>query len=322
MPYIQQCLEHVRSQQGVLIEVIIADNGSEDGTLDYLRDQHDIRLIEIGFNSGFSTAHNQAISFSSGDYVLVINPDVFLSPTYTICLVEAMQLDPRIGQVSGKLHRVSTSNEIGNSKIIDSTGLYFLRNQRHFDRGSGEVDFGQYNNMEYIFGVCGAAALYRRTALEDTALDNEYFDEDFFVYREDADLSWRMQLIGWKAIYSPSAVAYHIRGMRSNDNRKDVSPIVNMHSVKNRFLMRIKNQSIQLLLRDIFPLVWRDLLVIGYVVLVEHSSLPAFTELIKLLPKTIRKRRQIMLKKSVNNLYISQWFADKPVAFPIGDNQN
>lgn len=318
MPHIQKCLQHIHEQKGIRYEIIISDNGSSDGTLEFLRTQSWVKIIENGFNSGFSFAHNQAIKNSSGDFVLILNPDVFLSPTYTAELLFTIQLGVRIGQATGKLYRVSSVTEIGNSIIIDSTGLYFTRNQRHFDRGSNEVDLGQYDNKEYIFGVCGAAALYRREALDDSAINYEYFDEDFFAYREDADLSWRMQLLGWKAAYSPSAVAYHIRGMRSNDDRKSVPPIINMHSVKNRFLMRIKNQTISIFIRNASALIWRDIQVIGYVVLIEHTSLPAFIRLIRLLPKTLRKRRFIMNNKQVDDEYIARWFVDRPVSFPLG----
>lgn len=317
MPYIQKCLQHIYEQKGIRYEVIVSDNCSSDGTLDFLRNQRGIKVIEQGFNTGFSYAHNQAIKKSSGDFILVINPDVFLTPTYTAELLRTIQSGTRIGQAIGKLYRVRSVNEIGSSNIIDSTGLFFTRNQRHFDRGSGEVDRGQYNNQEYIFGVCGAAALYLRVALIDSAIDDEYFDEDFFAYREDADLSWRMQLFGWKAVYSPFAIAYHIRGMRSNDDRKSVPPIINMHSVKNRFLMRIKNQTISMFFRNASAMIWRDLQVIGYIVLIEHTSIAAITRLIKLLPKTLRKRKYIMNKKQVDDKYIAQWFVDKPVSFPL-----
>jgi GT2 family glycosyltransferase len=80
--------------------------------------------------------------------------------------------------------------------VIDSTGIYFLRNLRHLDRGEGEIGSGQYDRPEYVMGATGAAALYRRKMVEDVSVEEEFFDGDFFAYREDADVAWRAQLLG------------------------------------------------------------------------------------------------------------------------------
>ncbi len=89
------------------------------------------------------------------------------------------------------------------TQIIDSTGIYFLPNLRHLDRGAGELDHGQFERMEYVFGATGAAALYRRSMVDDVSVNGEFFDEQFFAYREDADLAWRAQLMGWRCVYTP-----------------------------------------------------------------------------------------------------------------------
>ena len=91
------------------------------------------------------------------------------------------------------------------TNIIDSTGIYFTRNMRHLDRGAEEIDRGQYDRVQYVFGATGAAALFRRGFIEDVSVEGEFFDEDFFAFREDADLAWRAQLMGWKCLYVPSA---------------------------------------------------------------------------------------------------------------------
>jgi GT2 family glycosyltransferase len=91
--------------------------------------------------------------------------------------------------------------------VVDSTGIYFNPMLRHLDRGSQEVDNGHYLQYEYVFGATAAAALYRRAMIEDISLDGEFFDSDFFVYREDADVAWRAQLMGWKCLYAPTPAA-------------------------------------------------------------------------------------------------------------------
>lgn len=123
--FIPHLLETIRAQKYVKLEVIVVDNGSNDGSLEYLQQQNDIVLIPLNFNSGFSAAHNKCISKSSGDYILVLNPDVLLTPTYISEMVKAIELGPEIGQVSGKLYQISSFDEIGQSTILDLTGLYF-----------------------------------------------------------------------------------------------------------------------------------------------------------------------------------------------------
>ncbi len=100
-----------------------------------------------------------------------------------------------------------------------------------------------------MFGATAAAALYRRAMIDDISLDGEFFDSDFFVYREDADVAWRAQLMGWKCLYAPYARGYHVRKVLPG-NRRALPPEINMHSVKNRFLMRIKNISPDLYWRN------------------------------------------------------------------------
>ena len=143
---------------------------------------------------------------------------------------------------------------------------------RHLDRGSQEVDNGHYLQYEYVFGATAAAALYRREMIDDISLDGEFFDSDFFVYREDADVAWRAQLMGWSCIYVPYARGYHVRKVLPG-NRGALPPEINMHSVKNRFLMRIKNISPDLYRRNWFSITVRDVMVVMCCLVWEHSSL-------------------------------------------------
>ncbi len=317
LDYLPFCLECLRHQRDVKYKLIVVDNNSVDGTLSYLDRQNDLTLIRNKENVGFCKAHNVAISMASSKYILVLNPDVFLMPDFLFQMICAIERDNRIGQVSGKLYRISDVAEVGSSKMLDSVGMYFTPNQRHFDRGAGEIDVGQYDRLEYIFGVSGAAAFYRKAALKSVAIDDEYFDTRFFAYREDADISWRMQLMGWKSIYTPDAQACHIRSVREHHHRRDIDASINMHSVKNRFLMRIKNQTWKNGLRFLLPTLWRDLLVIGYVILCERSSLQAFWSVFRLYSEMLHKRKVIMNNRQVSDAYISQWFTQKASLFEI-----
>src|SRR4051812_41694847 len=136
-------------------------------------------------NRGFAGGQNQAIALCRGKWVLVLNPDVRLQPGFISSLVSAGDGDDSVGTVCGKLLSMSDDFEIPETPVIDSTGMYFTPNLRHFDRGGKELDRGLYNSAEYVFGATGAAALYRRKMIDDVSIDGEFFDSDFFAYRED-----------------------------------------------------------------------------------------------------------------------------------------
>jgi GT2 family glycosyltransferase len=151
---------------------------------------------------------------------------------------------------------------------------------RHLDRGSQEIDNGEYSNFEYVFGATAAAALYRREMIDDVSIDGEFFDSDFFVYREDADVAWRAQLLGWRCLYTPNPRAYHVRNVLPG-NRRALPAEINMHSVKNRFLMRIKNMTADLYKRHWFWITFRDAVVVACCFTRETSSLRAFPAIVK-----------------------------------------
>jgi len=295
-------------------EVIVIDNSSTDGTIDILEQFEDrCQIIYNEENVGFAAAQNQAIGLSAGDWVLTLNPDVLLLPNFIQALVDAGNFDPNIGAVCGKLLTMSATFEIPAKPVVDSTGIYFNPMLRHLDRGSQEVDNGHYLQYEFVFGATAAAALYRRETIDDISLDGEFFDSDFFVYREDADVAWRAQLLGWKCIYVPYARGYHVRKVLPG-NRGALPPEINMHSVKNRFLMRIKNISPDLYRRNIFSITMRDIMVVMCCLVWEHSSLRAFWFLARNWRRVMAKRAKIQRKRRVDHAYIASWFKYAPVS--------
>jgi len=314
--FIKRCLESVLGQNYPRVELIVVDNASTDGTIDILEQFEDrCRIVYNAENVGFAAAQNQAIALSSGRWVLTLNPDVLLLPGFIAALVEAGQLDPRIGTVCGKLLTLNPDFAIPDRPTVDSTGIYFTPMLRHLDRGSCEPDNGHYLDFEYVFGATAAAALYRREMIDDVTIDGEFFDPDFFVYREDADVAWRAQLLGWRCIYTPRARGYHVRKVLPG-NRRALPRAINMHSVKNRFLMRLKNITPDLYRRNWLSICARDLMVIGCCLLWEHSSLEAFWYLAKNWRRVMAKRRQIMSRRRASDEELARWFSYKPVSLP------
>lgn len=314
--YIKRCLESVLAQKGPQFEVIVIDNNSTDGTRDILERYEDrCTILYNDRNAGFAAAQNQAIRLSRGNWVLTLNPDVLLMPYFIQALLEAGRLDNRIGTVCGKLLVMSPDFNIDAKPRVDSTGIYFTPYLRHLDRGSRQIDNGHYLKREYVFGATAAAALYRREMIDDISIDGEFFDSDFFVYREDADVAWRAQLMGWRCLYTPYARGYHVRAVLPG-NRRALPKEINMHSVKNRFLMRIKNITGDLYRRYWLPITFRDLVVLGCCLLYEHYSLKAFWHVLRSWPRLLAKRRWIMARKRVSDDYMAAWFHYDPVSRP------
>ncbi|MCC6294731.1 MAG: glycosyltransferase family 2 protein [Bryobacterales bacterium] len=315
--FIRRCLESVLAQDYPNLEIVVIDNASSDGTTDIL--EHFEERCEIVYNQeniGFAAAQNQAIGLSSGEWVLTLNPDVLLETDFVSMLVQAGQVDKKAGTICGKLLSLTSNFDLPEQALVDSTGIYFTPMLRHLDRGSQEIDRGHYLKHEYVFGATAAAALYRRKMILDIAVEGEFFDTDFFVYREDADVAWRAQLLGWRCLYTPLARGYHVRSVLPG-NRRALPSAINMHSVKNRFLMRIKNITPSLYRRHLLSITFRDAVVLGCCLVREHSSLKAFGYVLKNWKRVLAKRREIMGRKRVSDEYMDSWFRYEPVSHPV-----
>src|SRR5262249_13279277 len=162
------CITSVRGQTHAPLTLRVADNASSDDTRARLErlttpdERHDFQQ-----NRGFSAAHNVLIASAPADFYLALNPDVVLTPQFVARLVAALETAPPAGSGTGKLLRLPNVGPHAHD-IIDSTGIVMLPSQRHLDRGADREDNGQYARAEPVFGASGAAAMYRRTMLEDT----------------------------------------------------------------------------------------------------------------------------------------------------------
>ncbi|HVV46194.1 MAG TPA: glycosyltransferase family 2 protein [Bryobacteraceae bacterium] len=314
--FIKRCLESVLDQKYPLREIIVIDNNSTDGTVDILEQFEDrCRIVYNEENIGFSAAQNQAIALSDAEWVLTLNPDVLLLQGFIEALVHAGNIDPRVGTVCGKLMTMKASFDFPEEPLVDSTGIYFTPNLRHLDRGSLRLDDGRFRHYEYVFGATAAAALYRREMIEDISIQGEFFDNDFFAYREDADVAWRAQLMDWKCLYVPYAKGYHVRKALPG-NRRELTAEINMHSVKNRFLLRMKNITPNVYLRNFFSITARDIVVVSCCLLWEHTSLRAFSFVFSNWRRVMEKRREIMARRRVTDEYMASWFSFQPVSKP------
>jgi GT2 family glycosyltransferase len=306
--FLRRCAEGVAAQSAPAGELVVVDNASSDGSADLAAALFPGAMImRNASNAGFAAAANQGIAATRAELVLLLNPDVFLGRSYCEAAAEALdRAGQRCGAVTGRLLR-GEGEAIAPTGVVDSLGIRMTRAGRHFDIGAGGLDPGEGDGDVEVFGVSGAAAVYRRTFLDDARVFGEVFDEDFFAYREDADLAWRGRLFGWSAHRAAAATAWHVRRV-TPEVRASLPPEINMHSVKNRFLLRLKNEGGELALRNApFELV-RDLAVLGATLTIERSSLPAIGWLWKNRASILAKRREIQGRRRVADRDLARWF--------------
>lgn len=320
--FIENLLESLKEQTFTDFSVLIIDNASTDGTIKWLEENYPhLQLVKNNKNKGFAGGHNQAIHFTNSQYVLLVNHDMILTKRYIERAVAFMDQYEQVAAVEGKVYKLigehNNLTEHSFTQTIDTTGVIAKKPRRFQDRGEGEVDTGQYNETEEVFGVSGALAMYRRSALEDVRIDNDYFDSDFLSYKEDVDIAWRLRLRGWQAFYVPDAVAYHYRSAAGSSdkthvgmvkNRMKKSKWVNYLSNRNHLFTLIKNEQLSNFWLHFPWIFWYEIRKWGYVLFFEPKTLKGLWEFFKYLPAMRKKRAIIKERTAVDARDIRIWF--------------
>jgi GT2 family glycosyltransferase len=206
--YLRACLASLTRQQGADFEVIVVDNGSRDGSLEMVRREFAgrpdfrIRVIANTENRGFCAANNQAFADARGSYVALLNNDAEAEPNFLAALRSAFATAPYIGMAAAKVLVYE------DPRRIDKVGHLIYPDGQNRGRGTGEIDHGQYDNVEECLWPDGSAAMYRKTMLDQIG----GFDEDLFMFGDDAELGLRARIAGWRCLYTPGAVVRHHRG--------------------------------------------------------------------------------------------------------------
>ncbi|MDQ7028364.1 MAG: glycosyltransferase family 2 protein [Ardenticatenia bacterium] len=198
--HLETCLPALFRQTYTPFEVIVVDNGSQDGTLTWLSTKWPhVRLVALRHNYGVARAFNEGLKAARGALVALLNNDTEPEPGWLAALVAALQRHSGAGMVACKIR-------VWDDRVrLHAAGDFYTLSGRPGNRGVWEVDRGQYDQEEDVFGPCGAAALYRRELFDDIGL----FDERFGSYLEDVDVAWRAQRAGWRCVYTPQAIVYH-----------------------------------------------------------------------------------------------------------------
>lgn len=237
--HLPRCLESLRRQTMRDYELIVVDNASQDGSMAAVEDFPNARAEYNEENRGFAAGQNQGFALARAPFILALNYDLVMRPTFLEKFVSALAADPSAGWACAKLLNMSSDGEPLSTFYAAGHTLEPDRFPRL--RGNGMEDRGQYNRREYVFGAPGAAALYRRELIQSAELGGGFFDESFFTWFEDVDIDWRAQNLGWKCLYVPEAVAYHVGHVGEEYTEPFRSFRVCLH-IRNRWLSILANE--------------------------------------------------------------------------------
>ena len=288
------------------IKVVAVISGNADKGKELILEKFpQVEVIDPGYNIGFAKGHNLVFEKYPSEFFQLVNPDLVMEPDYVEKILEAFT-DAKVGAATGKLYQFKDLSpkieDYRTNRMLDTTGVVIAKSGRARDRGQHEIDNGQYDACLDLEAVSAAGAMYRRSALLAVKAPKpdagfEYFDEDFHSYWEDVDLAWRMRNAGWKSKFVPQAVGYHGRTAGSSKGgykkvfsfikfHQKLDPRIRQLNYRNHILMYLKNSKWyypQFFLREFF--------MFCYILLFEASTLKAVPGLLKLLPKTFRKRK-------------------------------
>lgn len=350
--YLKLCFEAIFSQTYPNLEVLYIDNGSKDGSVEEIEKlkaqelkfkaqnlkfkaqsgeskiqnlkSQAFKIIKNKKNLGYAEGHNIGIRESSGEYILCLNPDVILDKNFVRNALNFFLKEKKAGAITGKLLKFKMlDTQIEKTNIIDSLGLIIFKSHRVIEKGGGEQDKGQYNQAQEVFGVSGAAAMFRRKALEDIKYQilnikqQSYFDIDFFAYKEDIDLSFRLRHAGWQCWYVPDALAWHNRWERGSGEKENMitvlkrrrkkTKLINYLSYRNHLIWLLKNEfAINILL--FFPWIfWYEFKKFIYILFFEPKNITALFDFIAFLPLTFKKRHDILSKSKLKPKDVRFW---------------
>lgn len=311
MKFLPRCVDAVLAQTYTDFQCVVIDNASSDGSPEWVeQNRPEVILIRNNGNEWYCGGHNIGIDRTESDLVMLLNSDVFIDPTFLEEMIAHLDRDDRLGGVQGKLWKIldgSTQAPPSDQRYIDTTGILMTQSRRNFDRHQEQFDHGQFDLPGPVFGPDGSAPLYRRSMLEDIAIDGEYFDESFKIYRDVVDLSWRARSRGWTFDYVPTATGYHVRGF-SPKKRKNQPLFFRRLSYRNRYLTLLKNDTPGSLIRHAIRFFGFEIAMLGHVILREPSLVSGWWDLLKFLPATLKKRRQIMKQARVPATEITRSF--------------
>jgi GT2 family glycosyltransferase len=286
------CLEALSRQTWKSFRVVVVDNGSTDGSAECVtKHNREIELVRLPSNMGFCRANNIALRRIATPYVALLNNDAFPGPQWLEALVNSLERHPEAGFAASKLLFYDARG------FIDRAGDGYTKAGVGYLRGRWE-SCSEHGEEEMVFGASAAAALYRTEMLHHVGL----FDEDFFLLHEDVDLSFRAQLMGFRCVYVPDAVAYH--GVSSSIMRD--SPTSVYYGQRNLEWVYLKNMPSSLLLRTSLLHMVYTMFAFAFFLRLGRGRdfIRAKRDAFFAVPVILRKRKEIQAHRAVDDRYI------------------
>jgi GT2 family glycosyltransferase len=300
------CLDSLRRQTRRDLEVIVVENGSVDGSSQFIRENYpEVRLLEQQINLGFAGGVNEGIRRARGRQIALLNNDAVVELTWADEMIKALD---EADIVQAKMLQFDDHQK------IDSIGDFVSKWGLAYPLGRSQADSGESKAIRPIFSACGGSAAYRRRVFETVGL----FDEAFFAYLEDVDLSFRARLAGFQVVMNPQAIAYHHLGATA----AHLGSFSRYHFIRNSFYLFLKNFPTSLLIRALprFLLIQLLMFFSASKKAVPHVALRAYLRVLVRLPKLIKQRIQIQSTRRVSPDEVADWLTDydPTVAWYVG----
>jgi GT2 family glycosyltransferase len=274
-------------------QLLVVDNGSRDGSGELAR-KLGVDCLRLSPRRSYAEAMNASIAAADGEAIALLQADCFVAPGFAAAGVARLE-DPAVGSVAPKLIRTLGPRPQDRTTGLDAAAMVIDRRRKNGLVGHG-APAASYGAPAECFGPDGAGALYRRAALEDCAVEGEVFDPDLERWASDADLAWRARVLGWRSVYEPAALAYHVRTYMPG-TRTQMSEAARQMQFRNRYLMMAKNDSARELAPDLHRVLAYEVLSLGHVLLRERHLLRAYRDALRRLPAARRRRALIQARR-------------------------
>lgn len=306
---LERCLDSLIKTNYNNMHIVLVDNGSSDGTVDFMNKVYgdQVEVIRSEVNLGFVGGNNIALQVVKSKYVVMMNDDTVVTSNWLKFLVEVAEENPSVGACQPKLLSLANPRFFDYSGaaggMLDVHGVPFCRG-RIFD--SIEIDKGQYDKNAEIFWACGAAILIRNEILGALG----FLDEIFFAHMEEIDLCWGLQLLGYKVMSVPLSLVYHVGGGTALQERLFLKH-------RNNLFLLVKNFSASSLLKYLPRRVFLDLFAFLFFLIKDVSRslciVKAYLSMLKNLKKVILSRYLIQEKRNVTDSEIIKGMVRKSV---------
>jgi GT2 family glycosyltransferase len=285
---LEECIPSLMSQTYQDFEIIFVDNASTDGSEEFIRANYpEIKVVQTGKNLGYPAGNNAGFEVAEGEYIVVVNPDTVADPKWLAELVKPLENDPTIAATTSKVLIYYQKDKINTcANTAHYTGLTFCRG---LNKSASEL-----NNYQPVGAVSGCSFAIRSDMLKNI----NGFDSDFFLYQEDADLSWRIRFAGGKIMYVPESIIYH-------KFKLSITPQKEFYLERNRYLILLKNFSLNTLILLLPAFIVTEIVTMSHAILngpkYVKSKLLAYFWIIQNFKEVLTKRRETLSKKRISD---------------------